>query len=69
MRGGRLRRWGLFVGSESLQDGDSMVQVVQQLVLVVVWRVRQVLILDVVLLGWVRFFGRYITCSLHGAFL
>ena len=50
--------WGLFVGSESLEDGDSMVQVVQQLVLVVVRRVRQVLILDVVLLGWVRFLGR-----------
>ena len=51
MRGGRLQLWGLFVGSESLEDGDSMVQVVKQLILIVVWRVRQVLILDVVLLG------------------
>ena len=46
-----------------------MIQVVQQLVLVVVRRVRQVLILYVVLLGWVRFLGRTITCSLHVAFL
>jgi hypothetical protein len=69
MRGGRLWLCGLFVGSESLEDGDSMVQVVQQLILVVVWRVRQVLILDVVLLGWVRFLGRPSTCSLHIAFL
>lgn len=69
MRGGRLRWWGLFVGSESLEDGDSMVKMVQQLVLVVVWGVSQVLILNVVLLDLVRFQGRPSTCSLHVAFL